>query len=78
MLPGSLHLEWRRCGKSNCRCAKGIQHGPYIVRRWRENGRQRKQLVPAEHLLETIAAIGERRALAPVSCIKKSLQSSGG
>ena len=78
MLPGSLHLEWRRCGRKNCRCANAHPHGPYIVRRWREGGRQRKQLVPPERLLETIAAIEERRLLAPVSHIKHSLRSSGG
>jgi hypothetical protein len=28
-LPGSLHFEWRRCGRSNCRCASGRLHGHY-------------------------------------------------
>jgi hypothetical protein len=40
--PGSLHLNWTTCGKPTCRCAKGILHGPYVYRRWREGGRQRK------------------------------------
>ena len=27
---GSLHLEWKYCGRENCRCAKGgALHGPY-------------------------------------------------
>jgi len=71
---GSLHLEWRRCGDSTCHCARGRQHGPYFVRRWREGGRQRKELVRPEELGEVMSAIEERRSLAPVSRIRRSLQ----
>jgi hypothetical protein len=73
-LPGSVHLEWRRCGKPNCRCAKGRLHGPYYVRRWREGGRQRKELVRPENLLVVLAAIEERKGLAPASRIAESLR----
>lgn len=45
LLSGSVHLEWRRCGETICRCASGRLHGPYYVLRWREAGRQRKKLV---------------------------------
>jgi hypothetical protein len=64
-LPGSLHQEWRRCGKATCRCATGAQHGPYWVRRWWEDGRQRKQYVRARDLDRTVAAVARWRTLHP-------------
>lgn len=45
---GSLQSEWKRCGKSNCRCVHGSLHGPYWYRHWREEGRQRKRYVPRD------------------------------
>ena len=58
---GSLHLEWRRCGKPNCRCAGGALHGPYYIRRWREGGKQRKAMVKPEDVPRVLAAMEERR-----------------
>jgi hypothetical protein len=47
-LPGVLHTEWVRCGKPTCHCSTGgRRHGPYLYRRWREGGRQRRQYVRA-------------------------------
>ncbi|MGH2348185.1 MAG: DUF6788 family protein [bacterium] len=62
---GSLQTEWRRCGKSTCRCASGPAHGPYWYLRWREGGRQRRRYVPQEHVHTVRAAIGQRRRLRP-------------
>jgi len=45
ILPGTVHEQWVRCGRSNCRCADGQLHGPYFYRFWREKGRLRKQYV---------------------------------
>jgi hypothetical protein len=59
---GSLHLEFKRCGKPNCRCNNGWLHGPYIFRRWRENGRQRRQHVSMKELPAALAMINEVRA----------------
>jgi hypothetical protein len=39
-LQGALDSRFVRCGKANCKCAKGFLHGPYYVRRWR-SGRHR-------------------------------------
>jgi hypothetical protein len=64
-LPGSVHLEWKRCGKANCRCRLGRMHGPYYVRRWREGGRQRKAYVPAIELAVTLLAIEAFREVFP-------------
>ena len=65
-LPGSLHLEWRRCGKPTCRCANGEQrHGPYRVRRWWQDGRQRKAYVPRHRVAEVAAGIARWHELHP-------------
>ena len=63
-LLGSLHQEYKRCGKSTCRCASGLPadlHGPYWVRRWRDAaGRTRKQYVRKDDVNSVRDAI-ERR-----------------
>jgi hypothetical protein len=44
-LPGAVCAQMKRCGRSNCKCAKGELHGPYYYRFWYERGRQRKKYV---------------------------------
>lgn len=64
MLPGAVCEQWKRCGKSNCRCASGNKedlHGPYYYRFWREEGRLRKAYVPGEQLEEVRAACARYR-----------------
>jgi len=74
-LPGSVHMEWKCCGRSWCHCSRGHLHGPYFYRRWREGGRQRKQYVKLGNLWETLQAIEmQKRELAPVSDIKTALR----
>ena len=63
LLKGSLHLETKRCGKPNCRCARGYLHGPFFYRRWRQGGRQKKAYVRQENVAETLSAIARRQAL---------------
>ena len=48
-LPGGLYAERKRCNRPNCRCAWGgdALHGPYLFRRWAEQGRRRRQYVKA-------------------------------
>jgi hypothetical protein len=48
-LPGTLYAEWKRCNRPNCCCVAGgdALHGPYLCRRWLENGRRRRQYVRA-------------------------------
>lgn len=43
-LPGSVHLEWHRCGRPNCHCRSGELHSPNAVRRWRDGRRRRQAL----------------------------------
>jgi Family of unknown function (DUF6788) len=59
---GSLHLEFKRCGRPSCRCRHGLMHGPYLYRHWREGGRQRKTYVPMRRLAEALLEIEEHGA----------------
>lgn len=43
-LPGSVHVQRVRCGRSNCRCARGETHEAFY-RFWWEDGRLRKAYV---------------------------------
>ena len=66
-LPGSLHAERKRCNRPNCRCAAGggALHGPYLYRRWLENGRLRRQYVKPADAERVRAALAEWRRLHP-------------
>ena len=64
-LPGSLQLEWRRCGKPGCRCARGDLHGPYFYRYWYEAGRRRKAYVPRDRVAEVAAGLVRWQELHP-------------
>jgi hypothetical protein len=64
-LPGVLLANGVRCGKPACRCTRGELHGPYLYRRWREGGRQRRQYVPQRDAARLTAALAEWRRLHP-------------
>lgn len=73
-LPGSLHLEWRRCGDPTCHCHTGSQHGPYWVRRWREGGKSRKVYVRKQEILSVMHGLELWRELhPPTSSIRQRL-----
>jgi hypothetical protein len=61
MLPGVVCAQMVRCGKPNCKCARGELHGPYHFRFWRDDGRLRKQYVKAADLAAVQAACELRR-----------------
>jgi len=62
MAIGSLHLEFKRCGRPNCRCGRGLLHGPYVYRHRREDGRQKKEYVPIRRLSEVALEMEHQRA----------------
>ena len=64
-LPGSVHAEWKTCGKPTCRCARGDLHGPYWSLRWREGGRQRRRYIKPGDLEQVRAGLDEWRRLHP-------------
>ena len=57
---GSIHLQWVRCGKPGCRCARGERHAAsYLF--WREGGRLRKRYVAAADAAAVRSARAARR-----------------
>ena len=47
MVPGSLYLLRRKCGKANCRCAQGQLHAAWVLTR-SEGGQRRLYPVPPD------------------------------
>src|SRR6266481_3273582 len=47
MVQGSFYLLRRRCGKPNCRCARGQLHASYVLTR-SEQGKDRLYAVPKD------------------------------
>ena len=45
--PGSFYLQKRRCGKPNCRCARGQLHTAWVITR-SQDGATRTFMVPAQ------------------------------
>ena len=69
---GALIAEYKRCGKPNCRCARGELHGPYYYRRWRDGDRrQRKEYVARERVPEVQLALAQARADAPMAHLRQ-------
>jgi len=66
-LPGGLYAERKRCNRPKCRCSAGGEalHGPYLYRRWLENGRLRRQYVKAADAEHVRAGLAEWRRLHP-------------
>jgi|SRR6476646_10716418 Family of unknown function (DUF6788) len=64
MAIGSLHLEFKKCGKPMCCCRRGLLHGPYLYRHWREGGRQRKAYIPMKLSDEVLLEIEDQRSTA--------------
>ena len=64
---GAICVQWTRCRRSGCRCARGELHGPYYYLFWREGGRLRKRYVRLAEVAGLRVACdarrdGERRA----------------
>ena len=56
MLKGTVQEQRRRCGKANCRCARGELHLAYY-RFWRDRkGRQHKEYIPKRDVERVRAA----------------------
>src|SRR5205085_10851515 len=43
-----------RCGKENCKCTKGIGHGPYWYAFWSEQGKTRSQYIGKKRPLKRL------------------------
>lgn len=51
-LAGTVHVQFVRCGKLNCRCAKGELHGAYFYHFVRVNGKLTKRYLKAADVEE--------------------------
>lgn len=72
---GSVHLEFKRCGKPTCRCSQGLLHGPYAYHRWRAGRVQRKAYVPMSGLQKFVEALDACQAQTPRTCdIRQTMQ----
>ena len=60
-LPGTVHRQYVRCGRPECRCADGELHGPYYYRFFWGDGKMRKRYVRPGRLKETTAACKRRQ-----------------
>ncbi len=60
-LLGVVCVQWRRCGRPSCRCARGQPHGPYYYRFWREGGRLKKAYVRRTDVEEVRSRCQARR-----------------
>lgn len=56
LLPGSVCMQYVRCGKPTCACRTGKLHGPYYYRVWREDGVVQKAYVRPDEIESVLAA----------------------
>ncbi len=66
MLPkksaGTVHAQFVRCGKQNCKCSRGELHGAYYYHFVRVGGRLKKRYLKASEVEETqIACLARQR-----------------
>jgi hypothetical protein len=62
-LNGAVCASYARCGKPNCKCARGSLHGPYYHRYQWHDGRVIKEYIPLRQVEEVRAACARYRAL---------------
>jgi hypothetical protein len=63
MLNGAICAQYKKCGKSNCKCSRGELHGPYYYRFMWLGGRVIKSYVKLKDVDEQKAACARYRAL---------------
>ena len=68
MLCGTIHAEYKKCGRPNCRCVRGALHGPFYYWHFRAGGRQRKSYIKKQ---DVPLALQERAAERKVALHQK-------
>ena len=61
-IKGSIQLQWKRCGRKNCRCSEGYLHGPYIVRLLACRWQAKTALCATSGAAETLTALDQAKA----------------
>ena len=59
--PGTVHAQYVRCGKPNCRCAHSELHGPYYYHFVRTGGKLKKRYLKAWEIEQFQAACAARQ-----------------
>jgi hypothetical protein len=60
-IAGTLEYKRIKCGKANCKCAKGESHGEYAYLRVQENKKRFRRYVKKINLSKVIAGIEAQR-----------------
>ncbi len=55
-------MEWKTCGKKNCKCNRGALHGPYYYFHTRDQGQQRKRYVKRRDVVPILIEIEHQRS----------------
>lgn len=55
---GGIYLQWIRCGKKNCRCARGAKHPAYYYFE-REDGKTKKTYIRKADLPQAMKMVAE-------------------
>jgi hypothetical protein len=61
IMKGSVHAQFVRCGKQNCKCASGELHGPYFYHFVRFNGELKKRYLKVDEVEQVQAACRTRQ-----------------
>ena len=61
-LPAAVCAQHVRCGKSGCKCSRGLLHGPYFYCFWREGGKLKKAYVRLNDV-ESVRSICQGQSL---------------
>jgi hypothetical protein len=59
MMIGTVHVQYRTCGRPTCRCRRGQRHPAHYLF-WRQDGKLKKRYLRADEV-ETVRAACERR-----------------
>jgi hypothetical protein len=62
MMCGTVHQQFKKCGKSNCRCSKGELHGAYYYHFVRIGGKLKKRYLKAHQVKQIEQACLFRRS----------------
>lgn len=61
-IEGTVHAQFVRCGKQNCKCTSGELHGAYYYHFVRVNGKLTKRYLKPSEIEETRIACERRQA----------------
>ncbi len=61
ILCGTVHRQLKKCGKPNCKCARGELHGAYYYHFVRVDGKLKKRYLKASEVEQIQIACLERR-----------------